>query len=215
MGDSENKEMVGKAAENLQSLGDAARDTGQQARQAGVEALGHAQDVAREAKSRAASALGALGEQASSVAEGHKADLAERLETVAKAVHKSGEQLEDQSDWVAKLVEQGADELTSLAGTLRSNDLQSLLGNLGGLARRQPALFVGASIAVGFALTRVGLLAASNPTQTGSETKSQFTAAMSSAAPMSPPPPRTAPTPPSVNPEPWPAGVKEVDREQL
>ena len=168
MGDSDNKEMVGKAAENLQSLGDAARDTGQQARQAGVEALGHAQDVAREAKSRAR--LRALAPWASKSAlsrRGKRRILQSGLETVAKAVHKSGEQLEGQSDWVAKMVEQGADELTSLAGTLRSNDLQSLLGNLGGLARRQPALFVGASIAVGFALTRVGLLAASNPTQTG------------------------------------------------
>lgn len=47
--------------------------------------------------------------------------------------------------------------------SLRSNDLKSLMGDLASLARRQPALFVGATMAAGFALTRVGRLAVSAP----------------------------------------------------
>ena len=52
-------------------------------------------------------------------------------------------------------------ELGSLASTLRTNDLQGLLGNLQDLARRQPAVFVGASLAAGFAMVRVGKVAVS------------------------------------------------------
>ena len=176
MSDANKTEAAGKVLQDFQAIGDAARQTGEQARQAGAGALDQARDVAQEAKSRATSALGTIGEQASSVAEAQKANLAERLEDVAKAVHKSGEQLEGHQDWVAKLVEQGADELTSLATTLRSNDLQSLLGDLGSLARRKPALFVGASMAAGFALTRIGRLAVSDASSGGGSGASSHTA---------------------------------------
>jgi hypothetical protein len=164
-GDTNKPEATGKILGDFQAMGDAARQTGQQARQAGADALDQARDVARDAKTRATSAMNMVGEQAGSAAETQKANLADRLEDVAKAVHRSGEQLEGHQDWVAELVERGADELNTLATTLRSNDLQSLLGDLGSLARRQPALFVGASMAAGFALTRVGRLAVSGAAQ--------------------------------------------------
>jgi hypothetical protein len=166
MSDTNKTEAAGKVVEDFQAIGDAARQTGAQARQVGADALDRAHDIAHEAKSRATAAMGAIGTQASSVAEAQKANVAEQLEDVAKAVHKSGEQLEGHQDWVAKLIERGADELTSLATTLRSNDLQSLLGDLGSLARRQPALFVGVSMATGFALTRIGRLAVSGSSAT-------------------------------------------------
>ena len=166
MSDTNKTEAAGKVVEDFQAIGDAARQTGAQARQVGADALDRAHDIAHEAKSRATAAMGAIGTQASSVAEAQKANVAEQLEDVAKAVQKSGEQLEGHQDWVAKLIERGADELTSLATTLRSNDLQSLLGDLGSLARRQPALFVGVSMATGFALTRIGRLAVSGSSAT-------------------------------------------------
>ena len=113
-----------------------------------------------EAKERA----GALADNAKSTLEsavaGGKDDIADRLEDAAKAIHKSGEQLEGEQDWIAGLVERGADELTALASTLRSNDLKGLMGNLEDLARRQPAVFVGASMAAGFAMVRLGKVAA-------------------------------------------------------
>ena len=147
---------------DLQAVGGAARQVGDKAAQAGSDALRQARDVAGEAKERASSLIGAAGEKASAVAEAQKESVAGYLDDVAKAVHRSGEQLEGHQDWVAHMVERGADELASLAATLRTNDLQSLLGELGSLARRQPALFVGASMAAGFALTRVGRLAVSS-----------------------------------------------------
>lgn len=199
MSDTDKSDAVGKTLEDLKGVGDAARQVGGQAMQAGADAVDQAKDVAHDAKARAGSVASAIGEKASSAAEAQKSELADKLEDVAKAVHRSGEQLEGHQDWVAHLVERGAAELSLMATTLRKNDLQGLLGELGSLARRQPALFVGASMAAGFALTRVGRLAVSAP------------------APVAKPTPPSAPTPHSATriiPATEPGGALEIVREQ-
>lgn len=150
---------VGKGIAGVQAAGDAVRQVGQQAGQAGADAVGQAKDVAQDAMARGSSLVGEVGNNLASTAEAQKASLADKLDDVAKAVHRSGEQLEGHQDWVASLVERGADELSALAGTMRTNDLQALMGNIQDLARRQPAMFVGASLIAGFALARVGKIA--------------------------------------------------------
>lgn len=204
MSDTGRSDVVGKTLESLKGVGEAARQASGQAVQAGTNALDQAKEVARDAKDQAGSVAGAIGEKASSVAEEQKSQLADKLEDVAKAVHRSGEQLEGHQDWVAHLVERGAAELSTLATTLRSNDLQGLLGDIGSLARRQPALFVGASMAAGFALTRVGRLAVSAPA----------IAAPAIAAPASTPVPMPAPPPTRIIPATEPGGAMEVVRER-
>ena len=164
MSDSRNTEAISNNAADLKAVGDAARQVGDKAAQAGSDAVHHAKAVAGDAQARAMSLLDDVTEKASSTAGAQKQNVASYLDDVAKAVHRSGEQLEGHQDWVAHMVERGAAELSGLANTLRTNDLQSLMGDLGGLARRQPALFVGASMAAGFALARVGRLAASGAT---------------------------------------------------
>jgi hypothetical protein len=133
---------------------------GQQAREVRSQTVSAAADIAHEAQARSASLVGDLKDRAASAAEDGKASVAERLDDTAKALHRSGEQLEGHQDWVAHLVERGADELGILAATLRTNDLQGLLSKLQDLSRRQPAVFVGATMAAGFAAVRVGKLAA-------------------------------------------------------
>ena len=185
MSDTSAQSAIGNTAADLRAMGDAARQVGDKASQAGADALHQAQDVAGDAKSRASSLLGAAGEKASTVAEEQRQNVAEYLDGVARAVHQSGEQLEGHSDFVAHMVERGAAELSTLANTLRSNDLQSLMGELGSLARRQPALFVGASMAAGFALARVGRIAAA-----GSSSAPPSAGGASSPATASPAPSR-------------------------
>lgn len=185
MSDTNGSQAVGKVLGDAQAVGEAAQKVGQQARQAGSDAIGQAKDVAHDAKERASSVAGAIGDKAASMAEEQKSHLADKLEDVAKAVHRSGEQLEGHQDFVAHLVERGAAELSVVASTLRRNDLQGLLSEVGSLARRQPALFIGASMVAGFALTRVGRLAASAPGTTSSpQTASPQTA--SGTVPSSP-----------------------------
>jgi hypothetical protein len=89
-------------------------------------------------------------------AEQTKDAFAEQLEDMAQAVHRSGEQLQGNQDWMAHWVERGADQLSGLASTLRSNDLRGLFGKIEELGRSQPAVFVGAAMAAGFATARLG-----------------------------------------------------------
>jgi len=97
---------------------------------------------------------------AAEAAESGKDALAGQLDDVARAVHRSGEQLEGHQDWMAQLVERGADQLGDLATTLRANDLHRIEQ----LARSQPALFVGAAMAAGFATARLGKVAIAGAT---------------------------------------------------
>ncbi len=159
MVDQSGQKAIGDNLADLQAIGTAAKQVGARAGQAGSDAVGQARDVAHEAQARGASLAGAIGERATGFADEQKGELADKIENMAKAVHKSGEQLEGQQDWIAHQVERGAAELSILADTLRTNDLQTLFGNLSSLAQRQPALFVGASIAAGFAISRVGKVA--------------------------------------------------------
>jgi ABC-type transporter Mla subunit MlaD len=130
-------------------------------KQLGADAAGHARDIFEDAKSRGGDLLADAQTGVTSAIEDHKGGLADQLEDVADAVHRSGEQLEGHQDWIATLVERGADELKSLADTVRDNDLKGLMSNLQDLARRQPAVFIGASMAAGFAMVRLGKVAAS------------------------------------------------------
>ncbi|UAK25631.1 hypothetical protein [Sphingomonas nostoxanthinifaciens] len=119
-------------------------------------------DVAGEVKGQASSLVGQVKDKALATANEQKEGIAGQIDLLAAAVHKSGEPFAGQQDWIASAIERGATELGSLASALRENDLSSLLAQVNTLARRQPALFVGASLAAGFAVARLGKLVAAD-----------------------------------------------------
>lgn len=162
MSDDPSANVVEKTMTYVEGAGDAARQAGEQVRQAGATAVGDAREIGHEASQAARSALGTLKDQARSAAETQKTRVADGLASAAQAVHRSGVSLEGQQDWFAQLIERGADEVSEFAASLRGADVQTLMSRLSGLARRQPALFLGASMAVGFGLTRMGRLAVSS-----------------------------------------------------
>ena len=74
----------------------------------------------------------------------------EGLGTVATAVRESTQNLrEHQHDTAARYVEQAADQIERFAETLREKDAVEWLKDARDLARRRPALFVGAAFAIG------------------------------------------------------------------
>ena len=133
-----------------------------QIRRAGAAVRETGQDAAARGAAIGADVAGQVKDEALAATEKGKTEIAGRLEEMADAVHRSGEQLEGEQDWLAQLVERGADELAQFASTIRSNDLRGLLGRLEDLARRQPVLFVGAAMAAGFASARLGKVAISS-----------------------------------------------------
>ena len=85
-----------------------------------------------------------------------KDGVADRIDQLAETVHQSAAQFEGKQDWIASAIDRGAVELGALANALRENDLAGLLDQAGAIARKQPALFIGASLAAGFAAARLG-----------------------------------------------------------
>jgi hypothetical protein len=126
------------------------------------DALATAKDATAGAVAKvtdqASSLISQVKDKAAAVATNQKDGLADRIGEVADAVHKAGTQFEGQQDWIASAIERGAAELNSIATSLRANDVASLLGEIQSLAKRQPALFVGACLAAGFAVARLGKL---------------------------------------------------------
>ena len=96
----------------------------------------------------------------STACEAQKGAAADLVEQLARSVQQSGEQFEGKQDWIASAIGRGAAELNTLAGAIRDKDLGEFANEVGAFARRQPALFIGATLAVGFAVARLGKVVA-------------------------------------------------------
>ena len=136
--------------------------TGQAKPGATEELRGAVRDVAGEARAAGAalrdeaSGLGSTLKQGlTAQAERRKNVVADRLAAVAERAQRTADDLGDKEPWLGDLVARGARELEDVAGELRDRDLAGLLSSVEVFARRQPALFMGASVALGFAMTRL------------------------------------------------------------
>jgi hypothetical protein len=70
--------------------------------------------------------------------------------SVARAVRQSTQHLRDQQhETIAQYVEQAADQLERFANRLKDRNVSELLTETQDLARRRPAIFIGAAFAVG------------------------------------------------------------------
>jgi hypothetical protein len=135
---------------------------GQQASSVATPAKDATGDAAGNAGGPASSVIDQVRERASSALSGQKEGIADRIDEIADAVHQSGSQFGGKQDWIAGAIERGAAELSTLANALRENDLASLFGQVQSIARKQPALFIGASLAAGFTVARLGKLVAAD-----------------------------------------------------
>ncbi len=80
---------------------------------------------------------------------------ADQLNEFADGVRRSAETWDDtQHVWVKQALTSAADGIERFSSTLKDRDLPSLLGEVEGIARRNPALFAAGCGVVGFALVR-------------------------------------------------------------
>ena len=119
-----------------------------------------AKAMAGNAAHTASSLAGQAKDKLSGALEEQKGGVADLVQNLAQTVHRSGEQFKGQQDWIASAVERGAAELDTLATSLRERNLGDLAGQAQVFARRQPALFMGAALAAGFAVARLGKVVA-------------------------------------------------------
>jgi hypothetical protein len=94
--------------------------------------------------------MGKVRERANAQLSTQKDRAIEGIDTAARAVRQSTQQLrEEDHGTVASYVEGAADQIERLSQRLREKDVGELLEDVQRLARRQPALFVGSAFALG------------------------------------------------------------------
>lgn len=144
---------------------EAARQAGNEARSAaagiGAEAKQAAGTVREEAsrtfdeiKAEGGAVVEAAQDRAMGFAEEQKKAGAEQAEGLARAVHRAADELEGTSPQIARYVHEAADSAEGFARALRDRSPGELMGQVEGLARRQPVAFFGAAVLAGFALAR-------------------------------------------------------------
>ncbi len=95
-----------------------------------------------------------MGHELSSTGEAQKARGVEAIRRFARAIDSAASELESQSPSVAHTVHETARRVDSLSEQLANRNVNELLDSAAQFARTQPALFIGGSVAAGFALAR-------------------------------------------------------------
>ena len=101
----------------------------------------------KKAPAAAETARSMLGEQQKAAASG--------IGDFAGALRKAAREMGDgQQAPMSRMLEGAADGLERLSGSLREKDLNDLMREVEGFARRQPVAFFGAAVAAGFLAVR-------------------------------------------------------------
>lgn len=113
-------------------------------------------DAARRIKDSASTVIERGKEAAASTVEQGAERMKTSADSAASALRRAADDVEGDNRWIGAALRKSADGIERAAMSLDGGDLTRTLDDLNGFARRNPALFLGASFALGFALARVG-----------------------------------------------------------
>lgn len=82
--------------------------------------------------------------------------VSDSAQAAASSLRRAADDVQGDHAWIGMALRKSADGIENAAQSLRGGDINRALGDLNGFARRQPTLFLGGSIALGFMLARVG-----------------------------------------------------------
>ncbi len=115
---------------------------------------GAAQTAADAVRQQALQFVGDVGHELSRTGEAQKARGVEAIRSFARAVDSAADEIKPQSPIVARTVHEAARRVEGLSDNLPNRNINELIESAAQLARAQPALFIGGSVAAGFALAR-------------------------------------------------------------
>ena len=128
------------------------------ARHAADSATDAASNFAGQASGFASKAASALASEAQNKATGMMQEQmkagADYVRMVSETAHSAASELEDKAPEFARLVHNVADRANRFADDLRQRDVDEVLDMAWGYARRNPRVFIGGAVAVGFLLAR-------------------------------------------------------------
>jgi hypothetical protein len=113
-------------------------------------------DSARRIKDSASTLLERGKEAAAETVEKGAERAKSSADSAANALRRAADDVEGDNRWIGSALRKSAEGIERAAASLDGGDLSRALDDLNGFARRNPAIFLGASLALGFALARVG-----------------------------------------------------------
>lgn len=114
------------------------------------------QDAAASIKESAAGVLDSGKRMAADAAHKGIERATSVADSTATALRRAADDVEGDNRMIGVALRKSAESIERAAQSFQGGDVSRALDDLNGFARRQPALFLGASLALGFALARVG-----------------------------------------------------------
>jgi hypothetical protein len=113
------------------------------------------QQIASQARQQASKLANQGGEQIKGQLANQKHQAAQRIVPFQTVLRETAHQLRNQGQGSsAQYVDKATDQVERFSGYLRETDVDEILGEARGLARRRPAIFLGGAAALGFLATR-------------------------------------------------------------
>jgi hypothetical protein len=120
-------------------------------------------DAAHRVKEAASSTIADVKSAAMQHVDGAREKAGEMGHTTAMRFRDIAGQVETDMPWLSGAFTRSADGLDSMTDSLTRGDMGQMLNDLTDFAKRQPAIFLGVSVALGFALARIGKTAMEGP----------------------------------------------------
>ncbi len=79
---------------------------------------------------------------------------ADYIQSIAQAAERAANEFDDELPQAAHYIRQASEQIQGFADTVRERDVRELVGEVQDFARRQPTLFFGGAVLLGFAALR-------------------------------------------------------------
>jgi uncharacterized phage infection (PIP) family protein YhgE len=125
------------------------------------DTLATASEAAQRIKDAGLSAVDQTKQAAQTALSDGAGKVADGTQAAAQGLRRTADEMPQEQAWIGAALRKSADGLEKASQAISDGNLENGMRDLGDFARRQPALFLGAAFALGFALSRVGKTAIS------------------------------------------------------
>jgi hypothetical protein len=131
-----------------------------------------AKERASDVGAAASQMAGEAREKVEAAASHQKSRGADYIGAIAGAMNRAAGEFESEVPQAAHYIRQASEQVNGFADTVRQRDVRELVGEVQDFARRQPTLFFGGAVLLGFAALR--FLKSATPAETASAGSSTF-----------------------------------------
>lgn len=130
-----------------------------------TDAVDTASDSARRIADAGAAALDQTKQAAQHKLEQGAERVAGSAHAAAESLRRAAGEVQTEHAWIGAALRKSADGIEAATQSLAGGDIERGMRDLNQFARRQPAIFLGAAFAMGFAMSRVGKTAIEKVTE--------------------------------------------------